>query len=53
MARTVLLAWVLLSIPVSLALGHMFRSRRVASPPGGFSPHDIATMVSRQGYRAR
>lgn len=49
MVRSVLLAWVLLSIPLSVALGRMYR--HAAEPrPGGWDPSEVARMIKRNGY---
>ncbi|MGQ0521810.1 MAG: hypothetical protein ACT4PX_11765 [Actinomycetota bacterium] len=49
MARIVLAAWVLFSIPLCIAIGHMYRS--AAQPrPGGVDAHEVAAMLKRRHH---
>ncbi len=49
MIRIVLLAWILFSIPLCIALGHMFRSASTARRDG-FDPGAVADMLKRGGF---
>ena len=49
MVRIVLLAWVLFSIPLCIALGHMFRSASTKRRDG-FDPGEVANMLKRGGF---
>lgn len=52
MLRVALVVWVLLSIPLCVALGRMLGEASTPTPCGDWGGRQVARMVSRSGYRS-